>query len=566
MSDTHERRPRGLRSDNNAGLCPEARNALLAADDGGHEVGYGDDAHTARAVAAFRELFGDGCDVFFVATGTAANTLAIASLVEPWHQVLCHPESHYAHHESTAPERITGCRTRPIGDPTRDRLRVDDLAGLAAFEPGDVHEAQPGVLTLTNATEFGTLYTPEELRALTDRAHALGYRVHVDGARFANAVAALGCDPRALSVDCGVDALSFGGTKNGLAFGEAVLFFAQGDGRTRERAAARFPYLRKSTGHLLSKHRFASAPFEATLRGGSPTAWSRSASTSPFPRRPTACSCVFRARWIGRCRPPGTGTIRSAFRARESRASSAASTRARTTSTRCWPTQDAHWRERRDERTHRAHRRRHRRRERHRPRAGRALPRRGDAGGRRRRRAAAARRDRRRAAGALVRRARRARAVRRGEARIGRRPGRRGLGRLRARRRAVQQRRRAVGRLQLGHAARGLGLGARREPLRCHPRPAQLRAAPARAGRRGAHRERRLDGGTHDDAHGRRLRRQQARGRGAERNAVQGTRDAAVARARLGAVPRDDQHGDRRGRTQPPRRTARPTEQPDEGT
>ncbi|MEZ4218530.1 MAG: beta-eliminating lyase-related protein [Myxococcota bacterium] len=265
---------RGFQSDNASGLCPEALAALVAANGEGHAPGYGADAATARAAGAFERLFGDDVAVHFVATGTAANTLAVAALVEPWEQVACHVESHWARHESTAPERITGCRTRALGTPGSDRLAPGDLAPLARATPGDVHEPQPGVLTLSNPTELGTLYRPAELRALCERAHALGYRVHVDGARFANAVAALGCAPRALANDCGVDALSFGGTKNGLAFGEAVLFFRQGDDAVRRRASARFPFLRKSTGHLLSKHRFATAPFAAVLESG---AWLRHA-------------------------------------------------------------------------------------------------------------------------------------------------------------------------------------------------------------------------------------------------------------------------------------------------
>lgn len=258
---------RTFRSDNNAGLCPEALAALGAADDGSHEIGYGDDAATARASAAFRSMFGEGTAAFFVATGTAANALAIAALTEPWQRVVCHRHSHWNDDESTAPERLTGCRTTAVGsDPTR--VTVEDVERIAAEGRGDVHEPAPGVVTISNASEFGTVYTPEEVRALCRAAHAGGYRVHMDGARFANAVAALGCRPRELTVDAGLDALSFGGTKNGLACGEAVLFFRQGDGREFERARRRFPYLRKSSGHLLSKHRFVSAPFAATLAGG----------------------------------------------------------------------------------------------------------------------------------------------------------------------------------------------------------------------------------------------------------------------------------------------------------
>lgn len=269
---------RSFRSDNNAALCPEARDALLAANDGGHALGYGDDPYTADAEAAFQAIFGPETRAFFVGTGTAANTLAVAALTEPWQQVICHPRSHWAEHESTAPERITGCRTR-CRDGRDGKLWPEALEGLgsaagASDEEVDVHEPQPGVVTLTNPNELGLVYSEAELRTLCDAAHAAGYRVHVDGARFANAVAHLDCDPAALCVAAGVDALSFGGTKNGLAMGEAVLFFPQRDGRDFERAVTRFPFLRKATGHLVSKHRFISAPFTAVLRDG---AWLRHA-------------------------------------------------------------------------------------------------------------------------------------------------------------------------------------------------------------------------------------------------------------------------------------------------
>jgi threonine aldolase len=260
-------------SDNQAGLCPEALRAVLAANDGSHQLGYGDDAFTARAVEAFRAIFGAGTQVFFVATGTAANVLAIAAMTEPWEQVVCHRHSHLNDDESTAPERVTHCRTVAV-DRDPSKVTVADVAAVAANVRGDVHQPQPGVVTLSNPTEFGTLYTPDELSALCVAAHAAGYRVHVDGARFANAVAGLACDPRALAVDAGVDALSFGGTKNGLAAGEAVLFFPQGDGTTLERARRAFPFHRKGTGHLLSKHRFVSAPFTEVLSTG---AWLRHA-------------------------------------------------------------------------------------------------------------------------------------------------------------------------------------------------------------------------------------------------------------------------------------------------
>ena len=269
---------RTFRSDNNAGVTPEALAAIRDAATG-HAVGYGDDEWSARAVAAVRGLFGESAEVFFVATGTAANTLAVASLTEPWQRVLCHAHSHWNDDESTAPERLTHCRTTPIHPAGGDgsKLSPDDVARAGASGRGDVHQPAPGVLTISNPTEFGTVYTPDEMRDLCTAAGALGYRVHVDGARFANAVAFLterGAGDqaetcRALTVDAGVDAISFGGTKNGLALGEAVLFFRQGDGRAFDRAVETFPFHRKGTGHLVSKHRFISAPFAATLPDGS---------------------------------------------------------------------------------------------------------------------------------------------------------------------------------------------------------------------------------------------------------------------------------------------------------
>ena len=255
---------RTFRSDNNSGLIPEAITALQGLDSG-HAEGYGDDPWTQRATEAFRELFSSEIEVFFVATGTAANTLAIASLTEPWQRVVCHRHAHWNDDESTAPERITLCRTTVFSSHP-SKLIPADLQFIAENGRGDVHQPAPGVVTISNPTEFGTVYRPDEIRALTDLAHSAGYLVHCDGARFANAVASLGVAPNALAGEAGIDVLSFGGTKNGLAFGEAVVFFPQGDGKAARRGASRFPYLRKSTGHLLSKHRVVTAMFEATLR------------------------------------------------------------------------------------------------------------------------------------------------------------------------------------------------------------------------------------------------------------------------------------------------------------
>jgi threonine aldolase len=268
---------RTFRSDNNAGVCPEALQAIAAAAQG-HQPGYGDDDDTNAAAAAFHNLFNFDTRVFFVATGTAANTLAIASLTRPWMRILCYDQAHLNDDESTAPERITQCRVAAITprSPERSSKIEPDQVAEAGETTRGVHQPQPGVLTISNPTEFAEVYTPAEVRALCAAAHDAGFTVHVDGARFANAVARTqqrtGDDPaaiaRALTVDAGVDALSFGGTKNGLAYGEAVLFFPQGDGARCEQAARDFPYHRKATGHLLSKHRFVSAQFAATLESG----------------------------------------------------------------------------------------------------------------------------------------------------------------------------------------------------------------------------------------------------------------------------------------------------------
>jgi threonine aldolase len=288
---------RSFRSDNNAGLTEDALAALVEAN-AGHAKGYGDDAWTARAVEAFRAAFGAPVEVHFVATGTAANCLALACLTKPWQRVLCHSHAHLNDDESTAPEFYTSTRVTVIDpavvddgadprfpSPIASKLTPGDVERAArAVSRGDVHQPAPGALTLSNSTEFGEVYSPEELRELAETAHRFDFCVHIDGARFANAVAsvmaargeaiddraATARAVRALTVDAGVDALSFGGTKNGLALGEAVVFFGAdraSEGWERDRSA--FPFLRKRSAHLLSKHRFVAAPFARTLESGS---------------------------------------------------------------------------------------------------------------------------------------------------------------------------------------------------------------------------------------------------------------------------------------------------------
>ncbi len=256
-------------SDNSAGLCPEALEAIARVS-GGFAASYGGDVETATALRRVRGLFGPDVEVAFVATGTAANTLAIASLTHRWQRILCEEHAHLAVDESTGPELVTGCRVSTI-DADGHKLTPGALEERDRGFERAVHHPAPGVLTISNPTEFGEVYTPEETAALAATSHRLGYRFHVDGARFANAVASLGCEPRELTADAGVDALSFGGTKNGLALGDAIVLFP---GEAGAEAARRLPMLCKAGGHLLSKQRFVTGPFAAVLEDD---AWLRHA-------------------------------------------------------------------------------------------------------------------------------------------------------------------------------------------------------------------------------------------------------------------------------------------------
>jgi threonine aldolase len=256
---------RQLTSDTYAGICPEALAAMQAAN-AGHAAPYGDDPWTARARTLLRELFEADCEVAFVGTGTAANALALAALCRPYHSVFCHADAHIQTDECGAPEHAApGIKLIPLEGPA-GKLQPQRVRHVAANRR-DVHSHRPGVLSLSQATEAGTVYTPDEVRELCGMARELGLRVHMDGARFANAAATLGVPPRELTWRAGVDVLCFGGTKNGLAAGDAVIFF--------DRAAAEgFDYRRKQAGHLMAKGRFVAAAWVALLESG---AWLRNA-------------------------------------------------------------------------------------------------------------------------------------------------------------------------------------------------------------------------------------------------------------------------------------------------
>lgn len=248
---------RGIRksfaSDNNSGVHPEVLKAMADVNRG-HTVAYGDDVYTEAAQRAFRELFGEEVEVHFVFTGTGANVLSLQALTESHHAVVCAKTAHINEDECGAPEKFTGCKLLTI--PTEDgRITVDQVRPFL-HSIGFEHHSQPAVISLTQATELGTVYRPEQIREITGFAHAHGMRVHMDGARICNAAAALDLPLRAVTGDAGVDVLSFGGTKNGLMYGEAVVFFDPALART-------FKYIRKQGTQLASKMRFMAAQFLA---------------------------------------------------------------------------------------------------------------------------------------------------------------------------------------------------------------------------------------------------------------------------------------------------------------
>jgi threonine aldolase len=253
-------------SDNNAGICPEAWQALADANVG-HSAGYGDDAWTREAENAVRAAFDTDAPVFFVFNGTAANSLALAAICRSTDAVVCHAFAHVNVDECGAPEFFSGGAKLLTVDTPDAKLTCEAISSRAAISHGE-HASRPRAVTLTQATELGAIYAPDELRVLTAHSHALGLKVHMDGARFANAVAALGCAPADIAQRAGIDVLSLGGTKNGLPFGEAIVFFDHA-------LADEFARRRKQGGQLASKMRFLAAPWTAMLRDG---AWLRHAS------------------------------------------------------------------------------------------------------------------------------------------------------------------------------------------------------------------------------------------------------------------------------------------------
>jgi len=255
---------RSFASDNNAGVHPEVLAAIAEANEG-HTVGYGDDPFTASAIRKFKQHFGAGIEVFFVFNGTAANCLSLKALTESYHAVICGEAAHINVDECGAPEKFTGCKLIPI--PTSDGKLTVNAVSHAYHGVGDQHHVQPRVISITQATEVGTVYKPREIEALARFAHDRDMFLHMDGARIANAAAGLGLSLRQATRDLGVDVLSFGGTKNGLMGADAVIFFDK-------KLSRNFLFQRKQGMQLASKMRFIAVQFDVLL---SNELWLRSA-------------------------------------------------------------------------------------------------------------------------------------------------------------------------------------------------------------------------------------------------------------------------------------------------
>ncbi|MBU6371331.1 MAG: low specificity L-threonine aldolase [Alphaproteobacteria bacterium] len=248
-------------SDNAAPAHPAILEAMARAN-AGALASYGGDALTARAVEAVRTVFERDCDVLFVATGTAANAIALAALTPAWGAVFCHRHAHVAEDEAGAPEFYTGGAKLLLLDGPHGKIAPDTLRTAAAgYSRGNVHGAQPFAVTITQATESGASWTPAEVGGLCEAARGAGLKVHMDGARFANALAFTGASPADVTWRAGVDVVSFGATKNGALAAEAIVSFDPA-------VSAVLPHLRKRAGHLVSKHRLLAAQMAAYLDDG----------------------------------------------------------------------------------------------------------------------------------------------------------------------------------------------------------------------------------------------------------------------------------------------------------
>lgn len=260
-----EKGKRGFASDNNSGVHPAIFNAMQEAN-GGHAIAYGDDHYTAEAEKLFRKEFGSQAEVYFVFIGSAANVLGIKAGTQPHHAVICTETAHIHVDECGAPERFTGCKLLTVASP--DGKLTVELAKTQMVGIGFQHHVQPKIISISQSTELGTLYTPNEIRELANFAHENNMYLHMDGARIANAAAALNLSFKEFTTDVGVDILSFGGTKNGMMYGEAIVFL-------QPHLADDFMYTRKQGLQLASKMRYISAQFIAYF---SDNQWHKTAS------------------------------------------------------------------------------------------------------------------------------------------------------------------------------------------------------------------------------------------------------------------------------------------------
>ncbi len=247
---------RGFASDNNSGIHPQILKAIEEANQG-HSVGYGDDFWTKEAIVLFKKEFGDNIEVFFTLTGTGANILGIQSAVQSFHSVICAETAHIQTDECGAPEKFTGSKLIPVS--AQNGKITPDLIEKHLHGFGFEHHSQPGLISITQVTELGTVYTVNEIKAMADLAHSHGMYLHMDGARISNAAVSLDLPFKTFTTDAGVDILSFGGTKNGMMIGEAVLFL-------NPLLSANSKYYRKQAAQLFSKMRFIGAQFVPYLR------------------------------------------------------------------------------------------------------------------------------------------------------------------------------------------------------------------------------------------------------------------------------------------------------------
>ena len=246
----------GFASDNHSGIHPTILKAIEDANTDGHTTSYGGDKYTQEAEQRFKEIFGNQTEVFFVFNGTAANVLSLKAITQPYHSIICVETAHINVDECGAPEKFAGCKLITV--PSNDgKLHIENVKKhLNVF--GFQHHSQPRVISISQATEMGTVYTPNEIRTIADFAHQNNMLLHIDGSRLTNAAASLDVDFKAITSDVGADILSFGGTKNGLMLGEAIVFF-------RPELAHDFMYIRKQGMQLASKMRYISAQFLAYL-------------------------------------------------------------------------------------------------------------------------------------------------------------------------------------------------------------------------------------------------------------------------------------------------------------